>query len=125
MRIIEIAALSNGAHRNQTSSHLRAIPDGWAVIPDDMELKNFPFGTIETKDEDVVIIEDIITTEEVDDVKVEKVKKVEKVVGTIKVVKKWTPGVVPEEVEVERPVSKYEQLRADIDYISVMTGVDL
>lgn len=41
MRIIEIAALSNGAHRNQTAS---VCPDGWAVIPDDMTCENFPFG---------------------------------------------------------------------------------
>lgn len=47
MRIIEIAALENGAHRNQTSN---ACPDGWAVIPDDMECANFPFGEVEVED---------------------------------------------------------------------------
>lgn len=46
MRIIEIAALDNGAHRNQTS---HVCPDGWAVIPDDMECANFPFGEIEVE----------------------------------------------------------------------------
>lgn len=45
MRIIEIETLSNGAHRNQTGD-LKAIPDGWAVIPDTLETKNFPFGVI-------------------------------------------------------------------------------
>ena len=45
MRIIEIAALSNGSHRNQTGT-FSTIPDGWAVIPDDMETPNFPFGEI-------------------------------------------------------------------------------
>lgn len=33
MTIIEIAALENGAHRNQTGT-FAAIPDGWAVIPE-------------------------------------------------------------------------------------------
>lgn len=45
MRIIEITALSNGAHRNQTGSFY-TVPDGWAVIPDDMETPNFPFGEV-------------------------------------------------------------------------------
>ena len=46
MRIIEIAALDNGAHRNQTGTFL-AVPDGWAEIPDGMETPNFPFGEVE------------------------------------------------------------------------------
>lgn len=45
MRIIEIAALSNGAHRNQTGE-FRTIPNGWAVVPADMETENFPFGEV-------------------------------------------------------------------------------
>ena len=47
MRIIEIAALSNGAHRNQTPNSLMAIPDGWAVTRDGEKCKNFPFGNFE------------------------------------------------------------------------------
>ena len=50
MRIIEIVALSNGAHRNQTGS-FKDIPEGWAVIPDDMEIPaTFPFVNIEVQD---------------------------------------------------------------------------
>lgn len=46
MRIIEIEALDNGAHRNQNHS-LSSVPDGWAVIPDDMEVpETFPFVEI-------------------------------------------------------------------------------
>lgn len=44
MRIIEIAALANGAHRNQTFHG--PLPDGWAVIPDGMATPNFPFGDV-------------------------------------------------------------------------------
>lgn len=46
MRIIEIKALENGAHRNQAGA-LSTIPDGWAQIPDDMKLPDtFPFVDI-------------------------------------------------------------------------------
>ena len=54
MRIIEITALDNGAHRNQTGS-LSVVPDGWAVIPDVMEVENFPFGEIEVDEVDGVM----------------------------------------------------------------------
>lgn len=43
MKIIEIIPLSNGAHRNQTSN-FHAVPNGWAVIPEDMPIpETFPF----------------------------------------------------------------------------------
>lgn len=46
MRIVEIAALENGAHRNQTGA-FSEIPEGWAVIPEDMALPDtFPFVSI-------------------------------------------------------------------------------
>ena len=34
MTIIEIAALSNGAHRNQTGGDV--CPEGWAIVPDEL-----------------------------------------------------------------------------------------
>lgn len=55
MRYIEISALDNGAHRNQTvNGAWRKIPDGWAVIPDDMETPNFPFGEVTAEEVDGV-----------------------------------------------------------------------
>ena len=45
MRIIEIAPLENGAHRNQNGG-VSSVPDGWAVLADDMVCENFPFGEI-------------------------------------------------------------------------------
>ena len=53
MRAIEIAALSNGAHRNQTG--LDVLPDGWAKIPDEMETQNFPFGEVTAAEIDGVM----------------------------------------------------------------------
>lgn len=50
MQIIEITALENGAHRNQTGT-FRTIPDGWAVVPEGMEIPGtFPFVNIEAED---------------------------------------------------------------------------
>lgn len=43
MKLIEITALSNGAHRNQTYNG-STVPDGWAVIPEGMAVPDtFPF----------------------------------------------------------------------------------
>ena len=46
MRLIEINSLDNGAHNNQTINGVIPVPDGWAILPDDMETPNFPFGDI-------------------------------------------------------------------------------
>jgi len=125
MRIIEIKALDNGGHRNQNCNFSIPIPEGWAVIPEDMETPNFPFGEIETKDEDIIEVETVTTIEIVDDVPVAKDEEVSKIVGTRKVVTKWTAGVVPEDAEPEQPASDIEQLRADIEFVAIMTGVEL
>lgn len=45
MRIIEIRTSENGGHRN-IDSDISIVPDDWAVIPDDMDTPNFPFGEI-------------------------------------------------------------------------------
>lgn len=70
MKIIEITALSNGSHRNHT--YHGVLPEDWAVIPDDMDTPNFPFGEI--------------TVEEVN--------------GT-PTATTWIPGVLPEPAPVE------------------------
>lgn len=74
MIIIETAALENGAHRNQSMDAplvildgCSIVPDGWALIPDDMETENFPFGTLEAEEVDGVMT-----------------------------VTSWTPGTIPE-----------------------------
>lgn len=96
MTIIEIAALSNGAHRNQTGTS-SAIPDGWAIIPDGMETPNFPFGEVEVAE-----------------------------INGVMTVTKWTAGTIPEpEPEPEPEPTELDQLRADMDYIAMETGVEL
>lgn len=54
MRIIEIQALSNGAHRNQ-AGNFPAIPTGWAVIHADMSIpETFPFVNLTVEGQTVV-----------------------------------------------------------------------
>lgn len=54
MTIIEIKKLKNGSHRNATGE-FTTIPDGWAVIPNDIECKNFPFGEVKAEEIDGVM----------------------------------------------------------------------
>lgn len=47
MKLVMIAPYENGAHENQEVSGLLEIPEGWAVIPDDMEIpETFPFISV-------------------------------------------------------------------------------
>lgn len=100
------------AHDIQSNSMWESNPyENYAVIPDDMVE-----GITETKGFcDIEVIDENI---------VEIVEDVEKVIGTRKVVSKWIARDIPE-VEEPEIVSEMEQLRADIDYISIMTGVEL
>lgn len=53
MKIIEIEPLENGAYRNQEfyGSFPPEVPQGWAVIPEDMTIpETFPFVNIEVED---------------------------------------------------------------------------
>lgn len=51
MIIIELTPLKNGAHRNQTTSGLLPVPNGWAVIPEEVALpETFPFVGVEAQD---------------------------------------------------------------------------
>ena len=53
MKIIEIQPLANGAHRNQEGG-LRTVPEGWARIPDGMEIpETFPFVDIQVEGQTV------------------------------------------------------------------------
>lgn len=56
MRLIEIKTLDNGAHNNQTiNGIITLIPDGWAIIPDNLEIpETFPFVNIIIDDNGIV-----------------------------------------------------------------------
>ena len=103
MNIIEIEALENGAHRNQ-NGFIGDIPDGWAVIPDGIELPNFPFG-------DIAVYE----------------------TQTPPVVTSWTPLPVPDDPtsETDQPTvedrltaleAEAEQAKADREALNILLG---
>jgi hypothetical protein len=92
MRIIEIAPLDNGAHRNQNGG-LSVVPEGWAVIPADMECENFPFGEVEVAQ-----------------------------VNGVMTVTKWTPGEMPEPEPVPEPEpTQLDRIEAQATYTAMMT----
>lgn len=96
MRIIEIKALYNGAHRNQ-SGFSGDLPEGWAVIPDDMVTENFPFGEIEATEIDGVMT-----------------------------VTKWIPGTIPEpEVVEEEPTAQDDTDAMLVDHEYRLTMLEL
>lgn len=56
MRMIEIAPLDNGAHRNQTCASGASLPAGWAVIPEELEIPGtFPFVGVTAEEIDGVM----------------------------------------------------------------------
>lgn len=67
MRLIKIKAETSGGHAYQTIDRISKIPDGWAIVPDNMETPNLPYGDIEVEEIDGVMT-----------------------------VTSWTPGEVPE-----------------------------
>ena len=92
MRIIEIAPLSNGAHRNQ-SGGVSVVSSGWAVIPDDMVCENFPFGEVEVAEVDGVMT-----------------------------VTKWAAGMMPEpEPEPDPQPTQLDMIEAQVAYTAMMT----
>lgn len=91
--IIRIEAYENGAHANQNAV-LKNVPEGWAAVPDGMEIPDtFPFVNVTAENG---------------------------------VVTGMTAGTVPEpETEPGDAPTELERLRADVDYIAIMTGVEL
>lgn len=56
MKIIELSELSNGAHRNMNSEAFLTPPEGWAKIPDEMDLPaSYPFVKVEAEEIDGVM----------------------------------------------------------------------
>lgn len=54
-QMIEVAALENGAHRNQTYNG--TLPEGWAIIPEGMILpETFPFVGVTAEETDGVLV---------------------------------------------------------------------
>lgn len=92
MRIVKLEAFDNGSHDNLICDNV-PIPDGWAVIPDELETPNFPFGEIVAER-----INDVMTVTE------------------------WAAGEIPVPTPAQREPTEIERLRADVDYLLMMEG---
>jgi hypothetical protein len=90
MQMIKILANDNGSHDEQTLHG--ALPDGWAVIPTDMECENFPFGKVEVAE-----------------------------IGGVMTVTKWTPGETPEPEPREPEPTQLDLIEAQVAYTAMMT----
>lgn len=110
MRIIEIKALENGGHNNQNANFVK-IPEGYALIPDDMPIPDtFPFVNIEVAEE-TRYNEVKHYNEETDE------ETVERIPYTVMVVTSMTAGVVP-----ERPPEPIPEPTTD-EILDVLLGV--
>ena len=74
MRLIKIQSEENGAHQYQTISVNIPVPDGWALVPENMELENCPFGEVTARK-----------------------------INGVKTVTKWVAGTIPESEEPPEP----------------------
>ena len=105
MQMLEITALANGAHNNQTFHGF--LPDGWAVIPDDMDMPNFPFGEVEA--EEVTYYRETGVDAEVE-------------AYTLMTVTKWTAGEMPEPTPMPEPEpTRLDRTEAQATYTAMMT----
>ena len=83
MKIIEIKKNENGSHDNITADYLETVPEGWAVIPEELETPNFPFGNVETEEKDGVMT-----------------------------VTKWEAGEIPEVEPLPKVITQEERIEA-------------
>ena len=75
MKIIELSALSNGAHLNMESSAWLAPPEGWAMIPEEMALPDtYPFVEVEAEEIDGVMTVTALTPGTVPEPDLEPIK---------------------------------------------------
>lgn len=122
MHIICLTALEEGVYNDHASDNITEPPEGWAMIPPNMEKPStFPrLGSI--KAEPITYTYDVEVekvNEETGEIKMVTEQR-ERVIMTVT---EMTEGTLPEPVEPEP--TETEQLRADVDYLAIMTGVEL
>lgn len=136
MNMLEIAALPNGAHKNQTFHG--NLPDGWAVIPDDMAIpESFPFVNIEAEEithyKDIQVVRDVTKTRKVVTVNEdgEEVTTTEEYTEQemvteyepygVMTVTSMTAGVMPEVKPEEPKPTQLDIIEAQVTYTAMMT----
>lgn len=110
MKIIEIKALNNGAHRNLTGNFV-TIPEGWAQIPDDMVAPDtFPFVGVEAAEE--TRYKEYVRYDDAGEPVTEKEPY------TVMVVTRMTAGVMPEPTPLPEPEPSTD------DVLNILLGVE-
>lgn len=114
MTIVQIEAQSNGGHANQTTDiPLPQIPEGWAVVPDDLEIPDtFPF--VDLTAEKITVDPD---TQPVSEGEVDQ----------LWVVTSMTPGIVPEPEPMPEPEPTAEEdlMEMAVDHETRITLLEL
>ena len=106
-KMIEVTALPNGAHRNQT--YHGVLPDGWAVIPEDLAVPStFPFVEVE--------VEEVVHYKE----PAEECQEPE--TYTVLTVTSMAEGIMPEPVPEPAPApTQLDRVEAQVTYTAMMT----
>lgn len=112
MWIVNLETYLNGSHDNHRADHITAVPEGWAMIPEDFPVPStFPFVSIEA--------EEITYTRKVEAEGEDGEIITEYVPYSVRTVTAMTEGVVPPVHEPEPTWS--EQMEAQITYTAMMT----
>lgn len=112
MHIIRIEKHDNGGHDNQVSSVDFPVPEGWAIVPEEVgtpdTMENYPFGdiTVETKYRYSVEINGEIKSVLLDE-RTDKKGMDEEI---IHFVTSWTPLPVPEPEPAPEPAPTMEDV---------------
>lgn len=144
MHIICLSPLAPGVYNDHKADHITTPPDGWAMIPEGLAIPDtFPWlGSIEAEEvtyynevevpatREVPVLDDEgnpVLDEEGNPLTAMEDYADKKQVPIIHMtVTAMTPGIVPEpEPEPEPEPTLDERNRADIDYIALMTGIEL
>ena len=108
MWIVKIEENPNGSHSNNCSGQITTVPEGWAMIPGDMELPDtFPFVSLEA--EEVIHYREVMVAPGV----------WEKKPFPMMTVTSMIPGIMPPASEPEP--SWQERTEAQITYTAMMT----
>lgn len=116
MHIIQLEPIETGVYNDHKADHITTPPEGWAVIPEDFPLPaTFPrLGSLEAKP---IAYPYEVEVEKDGEMVTEQRERV------IMTVTAMSEGTMPDPVEPEP--TEFEQLRADLDYLAIMSGVEL
>ena len=114
MHIVQLKALSNGAHPDLCSENITTPPEGWAVIPEGFLLPvSFPFVDIQAQE--------LPYTRTVEDIAEDGEPVTVQQVYTLLTVTAMEEGVVPESVPQKEIPTQLDQIEAQLVYTAMMT----